>query len=576
MAKQLIEDAHSSLPFLREEVLSGLTLVEDTAVIKGKEVRIVKVKGEFARSGIATENGRLYPGQLWEREINRLSPRFEGKQCYGELDHPEDGKTKLSRASHVITSLSLKGNQLIGEAEILPTTRGRDLMVFFDRGCKVGVSSRGYGSTKPNEKGEDVVQEDYKLVAFDFVADPADQTAYPQVVSEASEAGRFLFEGVEFEMKTETTQNIEEDKSTPEKEPETKVEPEKKDEQNDADTTAIDAAVEKAQKEAKEHFKKEYGEKLVSELGKIKAELEEKVRKEYLAQATVSESSEKSTALDEVCSLLRPFLAGTEGDAVLSEKEEEIAELKKEITKLQEQVTGLEDDNLKLAQLARNSGFTARMEQVLRDNPDADSIRRLVGEVSEFKSAEEFMTRLESAAEEINKVRLEEEKAATEQREFQEQVNAEKAELNGRVTKLEEALGKSLEALKLSNLYVYAERRITAHPRSAQIRALLEKSTIEEKEDVDEIIEQFRAPTRSREEIEATAARIRGSMGGGVGRVPFDEEEPWPTAKRKAQQAQPQALTEGKEAKALTETEDFNGLGISLESIMPLMPPEAD
>src|SRR5687768_11210855 len=117
------------------------------------------VRGEYARGDRATANKRFYKTTLWERESGRLGPAIAERKVFGELDHPADGRTSLSRCSHLITKLSVEDGVVIGEAEILDTQRGRDLQALLKSGAKVGVSSRGYGSTVTNDKGEEVVQE---------------------------------------------------------------------------------------------------------------------------------------------------------------------------------------------------------------------------------------------------------------------------------------------------------------------------------------------------------------------------------------------------------------------------------
>ncbi len=173
--------------------LNKLVELNSSAVVKLVEstdasgVSRVMVRGEFGRADKATANKRLYPHSLWESQITRLKDKMGARKVLGELDHPDDGRTSLQRVSHVMTSLTLDGDIVIGEAEILDTAKGRDLKAILSAGVPVGVSSRGYGSTKPNAKGEEGVQEDFNLVTFDFVAEPADSTAYPDV----------FFEGVE-------------------------------------------------------------------------------------------------------------------------------------------------------------------------------------------------------------------------------------------------------------------------------------------------------------------------------------------------------------------------------------------
>ena len=57
-------------------------LLEDVCYVQlqldeGKTSSKYKVRGEFARAGIATENKRVYPQRLWEREIDRLTKALE-------------------------------------------------------------------------------------------------------------------------------------------------------------------------------------------------------------------------------------------------------------------------------------------------------------------------------------------------------------------------------------------------------------------------------------------------------------------------------------------------------------------
>jgi len=91
-----------------------------------------------------------------------------------------DGKTKLQRVSHVITNLQMnEDGQIIGELEVIDTPNGKTLAAIRNANCEIGVSSRGYGSVKVNEEGYDVVQEDFGLMTFDAVSDPAVTSSYP-------------------------------------------------------------------------------------------------------------------------------------------------------------------------------------------------------------------------------------------------------------------------------------------------------------------------------------------------------------------------------------------------------------
>lgn len=144
-------------------------------------------RGEFGRVGVATANGRIYPERLMEREIKRLGEDLKGRRVLGELDHPADGKTSLKRVSHVITDIWVeKDGRVMGEAEILNTTMGKELKALIEAKIPVGVSSRGFGSTKASGTAEgEEVQDDFVLRTYDFVADPAVKTAIPGITMES-------------------------------------------------------------------------------------------------------------------------------------------------------------------------------------------------------------------------------------------------------------------------------------------------------------------------------------------------------------------------------------------------------
>ncbi|MGL4400162.1 MAG: hypothetical protein ACRCXD_09865 [Luteolibacter sp.] len=156
-----------------------LTLVE------GGEGGRLKLRGEFANGNTKTANGRLYKTSLWERVLQRNERKIADRKVPGELDHPEDGKMKLQRVSHLITNLKLEDGVVIGELEVLGTQRGKDLRALIEGGVTVGVSSRGLGTVLEDKDGTMVVSDDYEFQTFDVVADPAIGTAFPEAVTES-------------------------------------------------------------------------------------------------------------------------------------------------------------------------------------------------------------------------------------------------------------------------------------------------------------------------------------------------------------------------------------------------------
>jgi hypothetical protein len=147
----------------------------------------LRVEGVFQRSDVANANKRVYPRSIWERELKepRVREALESKAMFGELDHPADGKTSLKRVSHVVTDLSLQEDGTVtGAAEILGTPNGQILKTLFESGAQVGISSRGSGSVQNG-----VVQEDFKLGTFDFVARPSTPGALPRPAGESNSRG---------------------------------------------------------------------------------------------------------------------------------------------------------------------------------------------------------------------------------------------------------------------------------------------------------------------------------------------------------------------------------------------------
>ena len=64
------------------------------------------------------------------------------------------------------------GNDLLGTIEVLTTPHGNILRELFKSGIRLGISSRGMGSVEPKEEDKDAqeVQNDFELIAFDFVS----------------------------------------------------------------------------------------------------------------------------------------------------------------------------------------------------------------------------------------------------------------------------------------------------------------------------------------------------------------------------------------------------------------------
>jgi hypothetical protein len=163
-------------------------IIEELQVLEeSKSSGTMKIAGIFQRAGSPNHNKRIYEKKLLVREMNRLDEAIVERRLMGELDHPTHDAVKLGNVSHLVTKLQMRGDEMIGEAEILNTPCGQVAQALIKGGVKLGISSRGMGSL--TERGEySVVNEDFKLVTFDLVADPSTKGAFPGLVNESTDS----------------------------------------------------------------------------------------------------------------------------------------------------------------------------------------------------------------------------------------------------------------------------------------------------------------------------------------------------------------------------------------------------
>jgi len=144
------------------------------------------VEGILATAEVKNGNGRYYPKELWEREIDKYQQVVNENRATGELDHPESSIISLKNVSHIIREIWWDGDKVMGKMEILPTVSGNILKALIDNNVTVGVSSRGMGSLK--QIGETLeVQDDFELLCWDFVSTPSNPGSYMQLVREGLE-----------------------------------------------------------------------------------------------------------------------------------------------------------------------------------------------------------------------------------------------------------------------------------------------------------------------------------------------------------------------------------------------------
>lgn len=461
------------------------------------------VRGQFARSDKATENKRLYREHLWKREIGRLVESMKGRRAFGELDHPADGRTKLQRVSHLMTDLRVEGNEVVGEAEVLDTPNGRILKALFQAGAQVGVSSRGYGSTKTLSDGTEEVQEDFRLDTFDFVADPATRTAYPKVFAEEREH----VVQAEKDMTVESLRRdypgllkvIAEDS-----------------------IGSVANAITEAENRAAARLKGTFSTQLRKMVETVTEDAYRKARSELESDPEVAAAK---GILENIVSLVSPFGMDEKNREAVDAKDAEIADLRKRLADRELEVQKHQRESSEFQKLAKESGYRLHVERKLGDHPSKETIVKLLGDVTVYASLDKVDERLADIAKEFDHKKPRATEDSDRIADLQKQIEDLQAKLSESTDKEKRALAlrdESVEKARLATTLaesfqtkLHVERQLANHPDADRIRGLCEG--VSDKDSADRIIASASSAIPRLPEVGSDEVRrIRERVGRGV------------------------------------------------------------
>lgn len=170
---------------ITERVEQGIELaaLEENAVGPARRVRAVGLT-----ANVVNGNRRRYPLAVVATAIAELNGHLhesagQGRLiATGEAEHPSDKGGRPSLLETVVkweqATLAPDGRALL-EGILLPTSTGKDILTLLEHGVPVGVSMRGYGSTKAVKEAGGTVQEvtELSITGFDLVAEPSDPYA---------------------------------------------------------------------------------------------------------------------------------------------------------------------------------------------------------------------------------------------------------------------------------------------------------------------------------------------------------------------------------------------------------------
>lgn len=159
--------------------------------INKNDGRLIVKNMIIQRADVPNKNKRIYKRSLLEREASKLMEGLKvsgNRGIIGELDHPDSSIVNLKNACLGVLDIKWKGNDQLGDVEILKTPSGNILKEILLAGYVPGISSRGMGSVENviYEGDDDVVevQDDFELLTWDAVSDPSTHFAYFKEINE--------------------------------------------------------------------------------------------------------------------------------------------------------------------------------------------------------------------------------------------------------------------------------------------------------------------------------------------------------------------------------------------------------
>jgi hypothetical protein len=297
--------------------------------------------------------------------------------------------------------------------------------------------------------------------------------------------------------------------------------------------------IEQAKEATGQDLKAAFAENLKAAIEDTKEQIANQEREKLLNDPNVAGAK---SALEALKTLLRPYIVPEDVESVVVAKEKEISDWKGKLAEAELKIASLKKENDDLAAIAKEAGFKYRLESLLHGIPQAEAIRKMIGDVTLCESVTDLDEKVATAVDEITKVNK-----------LKEERDLEVERLTRENAKLQEAVAKSLEAANLMSVQNYAASRLINHPKREIARQLIEAKAPTTKEGVDNILQGFRERKSDATTIEEARARVRQMVGSGTIEYKKENEE----KKRPAAQ-----LTES--------VENYNELGQSVDMLRAL------
>ena len=146
------------------------------------------ITGPFLLFGKQNRNGRVYSESVMDSAVKLYQKEYiDTNRALGELNHPQSLQVDPERACIKIESLVKDKDYYHGKAKVLSTPMGKILEALLNDGVKVGVSSRGMGSTTRRGIITEVGNDFRMTTAADVVMDPSAHDAFVESIMEQKE-----------------------------------------------------------------------------------------------------------------------------------------------------------------------------------------------------------------------------------------------------------------------------------------------------------------------------------------------------------------------------------------------------
>lgn len=176
--------------YLIRSVVNPLLEYTILSDVKGNLGNKVTAEAVFQKCDDSNANGHKFPKRVLASALNQIKEEVQNRHFLGELDHPDDindvnriATVSLKNVSHVITSLAMDGNYVVGKFETLDTPNGMILGSLLKDKIKVGVSIRAITDQDISYglNNIDTINE-FTLISYDAVHNPAYSDAYVKSV----------------------------------------------------------------------------------------------------------------------------------------------------------------------------------------------------------------------------------------------------------------------------------------------------------------------------------------------------------------------------------------------------------